>query len=700
MSSKDRVKEDRSRSNWPDDWPIEGEDPQKDATLAQPSIPPHEALQAVSGSDIHVAKGAASLFGGGKKKNQQQKFLAILPGMLSLRKPTSKQSSSSDTNTRSNDASDEQQRLSIDGNDEDDDDADEEQDEDDEEADNSKAKKRQSVGSTPTKTSSSVIGRLERADSATPNLVLNLNLTASGKDDDHRRPDLLCFSGTRISTSSKFLLLTLHPKKKNKVVCKSIFDSVVVFGDAQVSNSSDRKAALKLKQKEKTKEAPSPETKKAAPVAQPFSIAAMAEKVSGNRKPAKDAQQATKKVQSRPARINVMNTGSKSKSNSKPKEENDHSMSGDEKDEDDSSKEAPEEDSDDDFEMEIGEQQPTVRPRSAPRRASRQKKIRYDVDDSEEEEEDKDDDDNDVMSVEDNREAEAPLESSSTQKNSRDTKKYSSDKSSNDPSDMSLPKASSPQPHKIQVIAGRTEDNAEVIDADTTKAIPFSEPRKTQKSHKSTTVPQRGCESLVDTSSCDSPIEVVESKRSPHRHRKPDESQTSHIGTVGPTTDEIAQDSKSTAVTKVDRATKTEINKGASEKSRVDGKSGSHSKKRKRTLQGSSVLENILSSQSTNTVVTCRDDTKGSPSSLKARRQSQMSASPTNGSPRNPPSRRASVPSSTPRHRRLKVPSSSNSTKSKSSVKSNVSSNLFEDDDDFAFLSSPSKRKKNSSRKN
>lgn len=165
-----------SSMSFADDWPVEAEDPLEMA-LDQPFLPTHEALKACSGSDIHLVKGAS---------NPSNRCLAVLPGLLALHPPKAP-----DSNSGSNDN-----------------------------PDNGTCEKDNATKpAATTKPETLPLGEMKGLLSTnTPTLRLGG----------------LQLQGQRVRTSSKFLVLTIQPKKK-RVICKHIFDSVVLFGQAQVT---------------------------------------------------------------------------------------------------------------------------------------------------------------------------------------------------------------------------------------------------------------------------------------------------------------------------------------------------------------------------------------------------------------------------------------------------------------------------------
>ncbi|GAX15206.1 hypothetical protein FisN_12Lh088 [Fistulifera solaris] len=163
----------KSSLSFADDWPVQADDPLEMA-LDQPFLPTHDALKTCSGSDIHLVKGAS---------NPSNRCLAILPGLLALHPPSNPKTTSNndhpDTSEKDTDAK------------------------------------------TATKPEAIALGEMTGLLSTeTPML----------------RMGCMELQGQRVRTSSKFLVLTFQPKKK-RVICKHIFDSVVLFGQAQIKEA-------------------------------------------------------------------------------------------------------------------------------------------------------------------------------------------------------------------------------------------------------------------------------------------------------------------------------------------------------------------------------------------------------------------------------------------------------------------------------
>ncbi|GAX28544.1 hypothetical protein FisN_12Hh088 [Fistulifera solaris] len=167
-----------------EDWPVQADDPLEMA-LDQPFLPTHDALKTCSGNDIHLVKSAA---------NSANRCLAILPGLLALHPPKTTENNHKTTST----------------------------------ADHPDTSEKDTDAKTASKPEAIALGEMKGLLSTdTPTL----------------RMGCMELQGQRVQTTSKFLVLTLQPKKK-RVVCKHIFDSVVLFGQAQIKKAPQEAPAL------------------------------------------------------------------------------------------------------------------------------------------------------------------------------------------------------------------------------------------------------------------------------------------------------------------------------------------------------------------------------------------------------------------------------------------------------------------------
>lgn len=209
--------------SWWEDCPVQQEE---DLDVGQrPSLAPGPALQACSGADIYYQKSSA----------KRSKYLAILPGLLSLGQQASKEAVA-DANASAPVAAD---APTIDAH-----------------GDSTPTMLTQETvdtlsssvavpltqeshpvetsgvteaprSSTPLEKTSVAdapqrkLGQMSNLHGAAPVLTLPLGAGRA-----------LQLRGHRVATSSKFILLTLQPKK-GKVICKEVFSGATVFGDAQ-----------------------------------------------------------------------------------------------------------------------------------------------------------------------------------------------------------------------------------------------------------------------------------------------------------------------------------------------------------------------------------------------------------------------------------------------------------------------------------
>lgn len=236
----------------PEDWPVQSNDPFRDNMIEQQSLPIGKAIQACSGCDITFTKSAAST----SNNQNPTRFLAILPGILSI---NSNSTSSATANASNSTTNGEKASISLDNEVKDQpmkDDknysdeesvaaTDTERDDDVPQPINSSqleintdlqasAPKLVKAAASSTK---SIIGRMDGIMTDNPTLTLPLSMLPNS--------DSLKLEGQRVQTTSKFLLLTLQPsynnkRKKSKVICRSVFNEVFVFGEGIIlkNNSS------------------------------------------------------------------------------------------------------------------------------------------------------------------------------------------------------------------------------------------------------------------------------------------------------------------------------------------------------------------------------------------------------------------------------------------------------------------------------
>ena len=215
MSSKEnkkiKVAKKQKEVSFPDDWPIDTSDPSKG--LDQPTLAPGSLLHGVSGADVFIAKSAS------QKKTLQQQFLCLLPGNLQMNgvaKPVLSQSQLSQTQV--------------------DDIGDDDDDEDVEEAENGELHDNKEDGDGATSKqkvapSATILGRMKSI-STQPTLSLTV-----GQDPNAAT---LQFTGQHVASTSKFLVISIQPKKKKQcVTVKHVFNSLVVFGTPSLYQDHD-----------------------------------------------------------------------------------------------------------------------------------------------------------------------------------------------------------------------------------------------------------------------------------------------------------------------------------------------------------------------------------------------------------------------------------------------------------------------------
>ena len=206
MSSNNN--DNNKNEHWSDDWPVQRDDPlAEDLHLEQPFLATGPSLAACSGSDIHLAKSATA--------SNKQRCLAILPGVLSLKPPAANKEDSTTTTTTAATTTEA---------------APEKPDEDNNDNINSNTNNNSKSKSSSERT---ILGSLTGlGTSTTPTLTLGGGGDDNGDSSSSSSSPKLQLQGKLVPSTSKFVVLTLQPKKK-RVICKHIFDSVVVFGEPQ-----------------------------------------------------------------------------------------------------------------------------------------------------------------------------------------------------------------------------------------------------------------------------------------------------------------------------------------------------------------------------------------------------------------------------------------------------------------------------------
>lgn len=201
-----------------------------------PKLTPGAILQACNGSDIHLARGAASVTAtsnsiivqaptkGGKGSKTKHRFLIMLPGMLSIhhRRPQQQQPKANNNNSNSGDNDKDE---GDDGGDDDDEEEDYKDDDDDDEEEKKSEDNKSSAAasaatstnksSTTTTSTTNTLGTLHDLDTDKPTLRIPMpSSSGSGSSDQ----EYLTFVGKKLNSSSKFMLLSCN--KKGSVSCK------------------------------------------------------------------------------------------------------------------------------------------------------------------------------------------------------------------------------------------------------------------------------------------------------------------------------------------------------------------------------------------------------------------------------------------------------------------------------------------------
>ena len=194
---------------WMSECPVQEDDPDIEG-LGDEALIPGPALVKCSGKDIHLQKAAANKKG--------DKYLCILPGLMSFHAGNKKNNSSkgnNDTESASEPALSltqdtiESSTTEVVGN---------EHDEKKEDGSNTAT---QSIPAKQRFAENWVsLGHIDHLHSEQPTLSLPLP-----------NQQALELSGKKVATTTKFLVLSIHPRK-GKVTCKHIFDSALVFGNA------------------------------------------------------------------------------------------------------------------------------------------------------------------------------------------------------------------------------------------------------------------------------------------------------------------------------------------------------------------------------------------------------------------------------------------------------------------------------------
>ena len=215
---------------WLRDCPLQDEDPLLD-DWDQPSLAPGAALEACSGSDIYFQKASS----------KKSKYLVFLPGLMAFDHGSkSRASITTSTNTPKPTSCK----------------TEEEEDSQKPPASDSFVLTQETMDSTVplTQESSATVESAVKGTSTPAKKTSDSNALALGQIrglrsststtltlplDENRSME---FRGHKVSTSSKFIVLTLQPKK-GLVICKDVFSSAIVFGNpTEIVTSQTEKA--------------------------------------------------------------------------------------------------------------------------------------------------------------------------------------------------------------------------------------------------------------------------------------------------------------------------------------------------------------------------------------------------------------------------------------------------------------------------
>ena len=178
------------------------------------ALKPGPVIQQCSGTDIQLAKGAMNV---ASVKREKGRYLLLLPGLMSLKNSTQ---SDSTTNVSAkpasiasgDDAVEENENSEV-----------TDMEKDPYKPENDDAQPSASVAAA-NNSNAPLLGRLERLNSATP--VFRIPFPAESSTEGHGIGSsggqrMLCFPGTKVETSSKFMILTCKKKQVGGTVkCK------------------------------------------------------------------------------------------------------------------------------------------------------------------------------------------------------------------------------------------------------------------------------------------------------------------------------------------------------------------------------------------------------------------------------------------------------------------------------------------------
>ena len=184
------------------------------------ALKPGPVIQQCSGTDIQLARGAMNV---ASIKKEKGRYLLLLPGLMSLK--TSTQSDST-TNAPAKPASKETSDDAVEEN-ENSEITDMEKDWDKHEDDDAQPSASLAAANN---SNAPLLGRLERLNSATPVFRIPFPAESSTEGQDIGSSGgqrMLCFPGTKVETSSKFMILTCKKKQVGGTVkCKVCEDEM------------------------------------------------------------------------------------------------------------------------------------------------------------------------------------------------------------------------------------------------------------------------------------------------------------------------------------------------------------------------------------------------------------------------------------------------------------------------------------------
>jgi hypothetical protein len=178
-----------------------------DSSSSSAALRPGPLLQGCSGKDIQLSRNAVS---GTNVAKEKGRYLLFLPGLLSLKNPPPTVATAAATSTtKAKDADEDNSDTSMDN--------------DEHEKD---TEKKDSLAIATTASALPTLGRLEQLSTATPLLKVpfltsDAAVAIGDTANNHTFMErMLCFPGTKVDTSSKFMMLTCSQKRGGSVTCK------------------------------------------------------------------------------------------------------------------------------------------------------------------------------------------------------------------------------------------------------------------------------------------------------------------------------------------------------------------------------------------------------------------------------------------------------------------------------------------------